>query len=246
MNDISKYLRPWNYIERLQWLKVFSNISNSSFARSAKIHCSSLIQNSKVNSFAVINKRVRVIDSSVGFYCKILDNGYLFKSSLGDYSYINTQTTILRSDIGKYCSIASNVDIGPTSHPMDKISTHPFLFLKDFGNLIKEDDNEVVNSREGSITKLGNDIWIGQGATIMPGLSVGNGAIIGAHSLVTKDVEPYSIVVGLPAKHVRYRFESEIRDKLLKIEWWNWDRLKLKKCIKEFSNIDKFLRNHSG
>ena len=170
-----------------------------------------------------------------------MDDSFFLKTTFGDYSYVNMHTTILRSEIGKYCSIASHVYIGPTPHPMDKISTHPFLFFKEFGNLITEDDNEVVEMREGTLTKLGNDVWVGQGVTVMPGITIGDGAIVGAASLVSKDVGPYSIVAGVPAKHIRYRFDNEIIDKLLNVKWWNWDRSKIERNIDKFSDIDQFI-----
>ena len=145
--------------------------------------------------------------------------------------------------MGKYCSIASHVYIGPTSHPLDKISTHAFLFLKEYG-FIEDDDQKVVKAREKALTHIGNDVWIGQGAVIMPGINIGDGAVIGAHSVVTKDVEPYSIVMGLPATHFRYRFDKDVADQLVLIKWWDWGQSKIKENIAEFSDIRKFVNKH--
>ena len=223
---------------------MFSNISNSSVASSSKIHSSSSVTSSKIEEFTTIRKNVSIENCSIACYCLIMDGCYFHKTILGDYSYSNMHTTILRSEIGKFCSIASHVFIGPTSHPLDKISTHPFLFFKNVGNLIDEDEQKVVDKREGTLTKIGNDVWIGQGATIMPGITIGDGAIVGARSVVTKDVEPYSIVMGLPAKRTMYRFDKEIVDRLTTIEWWNWNRSKIKENIKEFSNIEAFVNKH--
>ena len=102
----------------------------------------------------------------------------------------------------------------------------------------------VIERREGTFTSLGNDVWIGQGAVIMPGVKIGDGAIVGAQTLVTKNVAPYSIVVGSPAKHIRYRFEREIIDQLLEIKWWNWEKSRIEKSIPEFSDIKRFVSKY--
>jgi len=240
---LSKYLNARRYFERVKWWRIFSNISNSSFALTSKIHSSSSAINSTVLRFTDINKNVIIDQCLIGNYCKIFDGCFLYKSSLGDYSYSNMNTSILRSTIGKYCSIASNVYIGPTSHPLDKISTHPFLFLKCYG-FIEDDDQTVLKTREGASTHLGNDVWVGQGAVIMPGVNIGDGAVIGAHSAVTKDVEPYSIVMGLPAKHYRYRFEKDIVDELVIIKWWDWEQSKIKENIEDFNDLRRFVKKH--
>tara|TARA_Y100001968_G_C19339484_1_gene708709 strand:+ start:275 stop:1000 length:726 start_codon:yes stop_codon:yes gene_type:complete len=240
---MNKYLNPRSYFEKVKWWKIFGQILNSSIEHTSKIHCSSVLRNSTVSEFTVINKSVVIDQSNIGCHCKLLDNCIVYKTSFGDYSYSTMNTTILRAVIGKFCSIASDVFIGPTSHPLEKVSTHPFLFLKDYG-FINHDDQLVIERREGTFTSLGNDVWIGQGAVIMPGVKIGDGAIVGAQTLVTKNVAPYSIVVGSPAKHIRYRFEREIIDQLLEIKWWNWEKSRIEKSIPEFSDIKRFVSKY--
>jgi len=132
--------------------------------------------------------------------------------------------------IGKYCSLAHNVTIfAGGNHPLKHISTHPlklYFEVDDFNSWT----NDCPDNSE--TTTIGNDVWIGHEALILSGVNIGSGAIIGARSVVTKDVKPYAIVAGSPAKVIRYRFKKRIIKKLLEISWWDWDE----KTIKE--NVD--------
>ena len=120
------------------------------------------------------------------------------------------------TEIGRYCSIANDAVIAPSEHPIHNFSTHPVSY-------------DVLNY-PGKETKtiIGHDVWIGTKAIIKKGVTVGNGAVIASGAIVTKDVEPYAIVGGIPAKIIKYRFDKEIIDELQKIEWWNFPADKLK------------------
>lgn len=121
--------------------------------------------------------------------------------------------------IGSFCSIACEVNIFlGGNHNYKRPSTW----------LLKKDDKEGIKSNGDVI--IGNDVWIGHGATIMSGVNIGDGAVIAAESLVVKNVEPYSIVGGNPAKHIAYRFDEQTIEKLLEIKWWNWPDKILKQC----------------
>lgn len=246
MSSFTKYLKPRNYIKRLQWSKIFRNMSNSSAGEGLKVHSSSVIINSKLGNNITINNNVIVNDCIIGNDCKILSNTYFYKTEMGDSSYVSMNSFILRAKIGKFCSIASHVYIGPGTHPMNEVSTHPFTFLKDYGNFISMDNEEIVNSREKQSVIIGNDVWIGQGVIIMDNIRIGNGSIIGAHAVVTKDVEPYSVLVGNPAKIIRYRFSKEKIDNLLSINWWNWEKSKIKENIEDFKHIEDFIKKHKN
>jgi acetyltransferase-like isoleucine patch superfamily enzyme len=138
---------------------------------------------------------------------------------------------IIRGDIssvhiGKFCSIAQGVimDCG-FHHNSDFASTFPFnIFYKSARHIISHPKSK------GDI-HIGNDVWIGEGALIMGGVTIGNGAIIGARSIVTKDVGNYEIVAGSPARHVRYRFTPPQIDKLLDLKWWNFPNEKIEELI---------------
>lgn len=139
---------------------------------------------------------------------------------IGDFSYISAECIVLECRIGKFCSIGPRVQIAPGKHPTRKfVSTHPALFsnpdycMKNFFEKDYHNPNRLV--------EIGNDVWICANSVIADGVKIGNGAIIAANSVVTSDVEPYAIVGGVPARLIRYRFERNEIDFLLKLEWWN-------------------------
>ena len=138
--------------------------------------------------------------------------------------------------IGKFCQIATAVKfiMNGANHDVSGISTYPF---KAFG----WQDAQLHGVNKGD-TRIGNDVWIGYGATIMPSVNVGDGAIIGSMSVVTKDVEPYSIVAGSPAKVIRIRYDSDSVDFLVRLKWWDWDIQKLTDNLHLFQNIDELKR----
>lgn len=138
--------------------------------------------------------------------------------------------------IGHFCSIGSNIQMMMAYHRTDLVSTYPFQFL----NAIWSDE-EIVESdhvHKGDIV-IGHDVWIGNNAKIMSGVTIGDGAVIAASAVVTKDVEPYSVVGGVPAEHLKYRVESaENRRKLQKIAWWHWPDDKIRANLNKIINPD--------
>lgn len=153
--------------------------------------------------------------------------------SIGMYSYARTGTLRYVDKIGRYCSIGPGVTIGEGEHPTSWLSTSPsqytldqFAFYPPEAELAKARRiarNEGNNDGATGYTTIGNDVWIGGGATIRRGVKIGDGAIIGGNAFVTRDVEPYSIVAGLPAKKVRLRFPEEIVERLKALAWWRFD-----------------------
>lgn len=143
--------------------------------------------------------------------------------------------------IGKFCSIACGAKFIFTSanHTLKSLSTYPFpLFWEEYG--LAQNDVTQAWDNKGDII-IGNDVWIGYEAVIMSGIHIGNGAIIGTRAVVTKDVEPYTIVGGVPAKPIKKRFNDETIEKLQTICWWNWDKEKVREKINDImcGNIDK-------
>ncbi len=122
-------------------------------------------------------------------------------------------------EIGRFCSISRLVTLGAKNHPLGGLSSFPFHHIWGWS-----EDSEFQELwerwKEKTKTVIGPDVWIGVGSTVMSGVNIGVGAVIGAHSLVTKDVEPYSVTYGVPAKHQRFRFPEELRKSLLKTRWW--------------------------
>lgn len=142
--------------------------------------------------------------------------------------------------IGKFCQIASETKfiLGDSNHQLSGFSTYPFFIFGKLGSDCSEWDDYILDLPDKGDTVIGNDVWFGHQSTIMPGIAVGDGAIIGARAVVTKDVPPYSIVVGNPAKIIRKRFDSETIEKLLTIQWWNWDYEKITSNINAIVGSD--------
>lgn len=153
---------------------------------------------------------------------------------VGKYSwgYRYVRDDILKS-VGAFCSIAMNQTIVPNIHRTDYVSTWN-------SEITYPNMPPVKHSLE-----IGNDVWIGAGCSIFNNIKIGDGAVIGAGSIITRDVPPYAIVVGAN-KLIRYRFSRNIIDKLLKIRWWNWDDEKIKKSFKYFSDPQKFIDIYYG
>lgn len=166
-------------------------------------------------------------------YITLKEGVHLGADKVGRYTFINKNVIIDKNtaSIGRFCSIAYGVKIGLGNHPLDRVSTHPFSYSKKYG-FVSEDS--VFENASNSKTIIGNDVWIGANAIVLAGVKVGDGAVIGANSLVTKDVEPYSIVVGTPAKHQKYRFDEAERMKLLTDKWWTWSDEQIKSQIEVF------------
>lgn len=136
--------------------------------------------------------------------------------NFGINSYVDRSDCTIWNDkdtkIGKYCSIAIGVSIGAFKHPLDLLSTNPIVY----------DNNKYLLDKGNKGVTIGNDVWIGAKAIILPDITIGDGAVVGANAVVTKDVPPYAIVVGVPAKIIKYRFDKEIIDQLLNLKWWDY------------------------
>lgn len=161
----------------------------------------------------------------------------LNNTTVGDYSRIRQFTTIHKSRIGKYCSISRNVRIGLGEHPTNLISTNS-IFYREQKNSIRKDWVRPISFTERKEIIIGNDVWIGEFATIKGGVKVGDGAVIATRALVTKDVPPYAIVGGVPAKVLKYRFDEDVIKELLEIQWWNLSENEIKSKLDVFTIED--------
>lgn len=179
-----------------------------------------------------------VIDSKLEGYNILFQEAQLFSTTLGKHTYIQKRTTIVNAQIGRYCSIAKNVSIGPGIHKVDGVSTHPAFFLKNTPLLKTFTEKDLFNPTKKIV--IGNDVWIGESVIIIDGVTIGTGSIIAAGAVVTKDVEPYSIVGGVPAKLIRYRFEKDLIEKLLKSKWWELNEDKFRENISTYNLVTKF------
>lgn len=154
-------------------------------------------------------------------------------SSIGRYSYIGNDTDVECADIGQFCSISDHCRIGMGGHTLSHISSCP-LFTQRINGCQEQWVDQDIHAVEEKRAVLGNDVWVGSHVLINGGVTVGHGAVIGAGAVVVKDVPPYAIVGGVPAKVIRYRFSPEIIEKLLELQWWNLPDETLKEHISLF------------
>lgn len=191
-----------------------------------------------------IHSSCQVRDSKIGSWTALGAGTSLIESSFGDYSYTAGNVQIIYSTIGKYCSIANSVRINPGNHPQWRVTQHHMTYRCVSYGLGKEDDHEFFQWRRAHHCNIGHDVWIGHGATIMPGVSIGTGAIVGSGAVVTKNIGPYEIAVGVPAKVIKKRFPQQIIDSLLASEWWNWDREVLEERFRDLYNVEQFIEKY--
>lgn len=176
-----------------------------------------------------IDNEVSLINCKVGEYSNYAHHAEVWNSVIGKRTSIGRYTKVKLADIGSYCAISWEVTIGADAHPTDRVTGSAAFFQRRFG--LVEDD---ISKGEVPRTKIGNDVLIGCKAIIISGVTIGDGAIIGAGAVVTKDVEPYAIVVGIPARCIGYRFSEDVRKNLLEAEWWSWRDDVLKENIELF------------
>lgn len=182
-----------------------------------------------VSSFALIDQY-----SNIDYHAKINRNTHIINSTIGRYSYVGINCWVCETDMGAFCSIASNVNIGLGNHTMDYLSTSP-IFTEQKNATGYSWINKTIAPPFKRV-HIGNDVWIGYGALIIGGVTIGDGACIGAGAIVTKDVPPYAVVAGAPAKIIRYRFSDETIKKILDEKWWNLPDEELKKNINRFQH----------
>jgi phosphonate metabolism protein (transferase hexapeptide repeat family) len=192
-----------------------------------------------------ISDKASIKDTEFGIYCQVGDYTSITESRLGDYSYVVGNCNIIYTQIGKFCSIASHVRINPGQHPLDHPALHHFTYRsKMFG--MGEDHHEFFENRRTKRVVLENDVWVGHGAVIMPGVKIGTGAAIGSGAIVTRDVPQFSISAGSPARIIRYRFPVEIQEALMDIAWWDWEKEALQSALQDFRQMtaEAFVSKH--
>jgi phosphonate metabolism protein (transferase hexapeptide repeat family) len=188
-----------------------------------------------------IHPTARLHQCQIGAWTDIGPNCTLVETTMDDYSYLAGDAQIIYSQIGKFCSIASHVRINPGNHPMQRVTQHHMTYRRVEYGFADTDDEAFFEWRRNRPCVIGHDVWIGHGAVIMPGVTIGTGAVIGSAAVVTKDVAPYEIVVGVPARPIKKRFSDDVVEKLLRSAWWDWDRATLEARFDQLLNLDVFL-----
>jgi phosphonate metabolism protein (transferase hexapeptide repeat family) len=186
----------------------------------------------------VIAPDAKLREVSVGTCCEILGPSYLEYATIGDYSYLGPDCAVADAEIGKFCAIAASVRIGPPNHPMDRPTLHRFTYCPEYYEPGVERDHRFFAQRRADKVIIGNDVWIGHGVTVLPKVTIGNGAILAAGAVVTKDVPPYTIVGGVPAKLIRERLSRALAARLQRIAWWDWPFELIMQRLADFQSSD--------
>lgn len=176
---------------------------------------------------------------SFSWGCSVLSDTFIANSTLGCCCYVGGGSRLSNVAMGSFCSIAEGVLVGLGRHPTSMVSSYPgFYSAKASGSVFMGVEHPFSEHKQ---IKIGSDVWIGTRALICDGVSIGSGAVVGAGAVVTKDVEPYAIVGGVPSSLLRYRFEENIRAALLESAWWELPEKRLRKLANNFDNPENFL-----
>lgn len=193
-----------------------------------------------------IHPTARVRHSRLGAYTEVGPRTSLLETAMGDYSYVVNDGEIAYATIGKFCSVASHVRLNPGNHPMWRASQSHFTYRAGAYWPGQEDEAAFFAWRRSTPVALGHDVWIGHGAVVLPGRSVGTGAVVAAGAVVTRDVPPYAVAVGNPARVARQRFAPPVAERLLALAWWDWDHERLRVALPDFRalSVEAFLEKH--
>jgi phosphonate metabolism protein (transferase hexapeptide repeat family) len=196
----------------------------------------------------LIHPQAEVVASRLGRYTEVGARTSVVESSLDDYSYVVNDSDIIYARIGKFCSIAAHTRINPGNHPTQRASQAHFTYRASTYFAGEADEEAFFDARRVASVVIGHDVWIGHGAIVLPGRKIGDGAVVAAGAVVTKDVAPYEIVAGVPAKPVKRRFARAIGERLVALAWWDWDHESLRAALPDFRNlaIEAFLEKYEG
>ncbi len=186
-----------------------------------RVHSSSTLRNCDLGQFTDIAERV-----------------VMAETTLGDYSYVERHCEIIYASIGKFCAIASDVRINALNHPKERISQHKITYRPNEYFLHAKIDKEFREARKSAVVDIGHDVWIGHGAIILPSLKIGHGAVIAAGAVVTKDVDAFAIVAGVPATRIKWRFARKIRMRIVALSWWDWPHDRLAGVVSDMRNLN--------
>ena len=201
-----------------------------------------------VDPAPVIDPEATVRDSLLGPWTRVGARSSLVEVEFGAYSYIVNDASAIYAEIGRFCSIAQGARINPGNHPLHKAALHHFTYRSISYDVGESDDAEFFEWRRSHKVRLGHDVWIGHGAVVLPGVSIGTGAAIGAGAVVSRDIPPFAVAVGVPARPIRDRFPEKVKQKLMDLAWWDWEHERLREALVDFRDLGaaEFVAKYHG
>ena len=196
----------------------------------------------------LVHEGCSITESTFGTFTEVGAGSRIAYSHLGDYSYCDRYADIANATVGKFANIAAFARIGATDHPLHTASCHHFLYRSaDYWDDAEVDEAFFAHRRSRRAV-IGHDTWIGNGAMIKPEVTLGDGAVVAAGAVVTKDVAPYTIVAGTPAKVLRLRQPPEIAERMMELAWWDWSHAALRAALADFRALpaEAFLEKYEG
>ena len=185
-----------------------------------------------------IDPSAKLHETRLGAYTEVGARTILNEVTMGDYSYVVNDAQITYTTIGKFCSIAAMTRINPGNHPMHRATQAHFTYRSSAYFPGESDDTDFFDWRRQHHVHIGHDVWIGHGAIVLPGRKIGTGAVIAAGAIVTKEVAPYTIVGGNPARVIKRRFPEAVAERLTELQWWDWDHETLRRALPDFRKLD--------
>ena len=184
-----------------------------------------------------VHATAQLRDCELGQFTDVAERVVMAECKLGDYSYLARNAEAIYADIGKFCCVAASVRINAINHPMQRVSQHNITYRPNEYFLFAKVDKEFREWRRGAKVVIGHDVWIGHGAIILPGVKIGHGAVVAAGAVVAKDVEPYAIVAGVPARRIKWRFMKSVRERMIKLAWWDWPHDQLGAAVDDMRKL---------